>query len=94
MEVADNGFTERVMQHVPNEKVLTLSRLWTAFCVVIALVAFVAIRGWELIGYGLMMMLNNIHALNDHLLMIGMAAIIFGLMGISDVVRRERYSVL
>jgi prolipoprotein diacylglyceryltransferase len=43
MEVADNGFTERVMQRIPNEKTQTLSRLWTVFCVMVALVLFVVL---------------------------------------------------
>jgi hypothetical protein len=94
MEVADNGFTERVMQRIPNEKTQTLSRLWTVFCVMVALVLFVVLRGWEPIGYGLVVLLNNINVLRDHLLMFGLAFIIFGLMGVSDVLRRERYSVL
>ena len=30
MEVADNGFTERVMRQVPDTRAQTFSRLWTA----------------------------------------------------------------
>jgi hypothetical protein len=53
-QIADNGFTERVMQHLPQHASLTarrtlLTRLWTAFCIVVFAVLFVAFHGWELL---------------------------------------------
>ena len=54
-QIADNGFTERVMQHLPQHASLTarrtlLTRLWTAFCIVVFAVLFVAFPGWELLA--------------------------------------------
>ena len=59
MQVADDGFSQRVMQRLPQRDVRSLSRLWTAFCIVIGVALFVAMRGWELIGYAMVMLLNN-----------------------------------
>lgn len=94
MKVADNGFTERVMKQLPRRDVWQISRLWTAFCIVIAVVLFVLLRGWELIAYGLLMMMNNIDVAKSNLLIVTVLAGVLGLVFLSDVVRRERFSVL
>ena len=94
MEVSDNGFTERVMQHLPDTKTQMLSRLWTMFCIIAAVVLFVLMRGWELVGYGLMMLLNNLHGLQSHVLMVAALALVLGVLSIADVLHRERYSVI
>ena len=96
-ELPDNGFTERVMQQLPSgsrSSSLLKSRLWTAFCIVIAVTLFVLLRGWELIGYGLLMLVNNSQALKDNLIIFIALAVVGGLVGISETVRRERYSVI
>ena len=49
-QIEDNGFTQRVMDRLPDTGVsLThrLSRLWTLFCVVIGGVLFLVFNGWE-----------------------------------------------
>ena len=48
-QIEDNGFTERVMERVAQTKPSThrMSILWTCFCVVIALVLFILLGGWE-----------------------------------------------
>ena len=94
MKVADNGFTERVMKQLPRRDVWQISRLWTAFCIAIAVVLFVLLRGWELIAYGLLMMMNNIDVAKSNLLIVTLLAGVLGLVFLSDVVRRERFSVL
>lgn len=94
MKVADNGFTERVMKQLPRRDVWQISRLWTAFCIAIAVVLFVLLRGWELIAYGLLMMMNNIDVAKSNLLIVTVLAGVLGLIFLSDVVRRERFSVL
>jgi hypothetical protein len=94
MKVADNGFTERVMKQLPRRDVWQISRLWTAFCIAIAVVLFVLLRGWELIAYGLLMMMNNIDVAKSNLLIVTVLAGVLGLVFLSDVVRRERFSVL
>jgi hypothetical protein len=102
MEVADNGFTQRVMQQLPQQSAyrpllrsrLALSRLWTVFCILVAVVLFVMMRGWELITFGLLMLANNLQAVKDNMILLLVLAVVGGLVCVSEVVRRERYSVI
>ena len=48
-EIADNGFTHRVMRRLPDHSSL-LARLWTVCCCVLAVVLFVSLNGIELIS--------------------------------------------
>jgi len=51
-QIADNGFTERVMANLPKAhsgRVRCLSRLWTLFCLVVALLIFWFSSGWPVI---------------------------------------------
>lgn len=48
-EIADKGFTRRVMRRLPNHSSL-LARAWTVCCCVLAVVLFVSLNGIELIG--------------------------------------------
>ena len=94
MKLADNGFTERVMQQLPRRDVWQLSRLWTTFCIAIAVVLFVLLRGWELIVYGLVMMMNNMAVAKTNLMIVTVLAGALGLIILSDTVRREHFRVL
>ena len=47
-QIEDNGFTERVMTHLPDsrvERVRRLSSLWTWFCIIIGVVLFFVFGG-------------------------------------------------
>lgn len=46
-EIADNGFSRRVMRRLP-DRTRRLSQAWTAFCSTLALVLFVAFDGVQL----------------------------------------------
>ena len=94
MEIPDDGFTERVMRQIPDVKTQALSRLWTMCCIAIGVVLFVLVRGWEPVCYRLVMLVNNMSLLQSHLLLIMAATMVVGLITISDVFRRERYSVI
>ena len=51
-QIEDNGFTERVMQSLPDtqmETVRRLSRLWTVFCVLSGVLLFFLFGGWQLL---------------------------------------------
>ena len=56
-KIEDNGFTERVMQRLETShkaqssklKVQSFTRLWTAFCILVAFLLFSALHGWELL---------------------------------------------
>ena len=76
MQLADGGFTDRVMKQLPQRDVWRLSRLWTVFCVVVAVVLFVLLRGWELIAHGLLMFAVSVG--------------IVGLLALGEVVSRVR----
>ena len=44
--VADDGFTNRVMQRLP-QRVNRFTQLWNVFCITVFVVLFVVFRGWE-----------------------------------------------
>ena len=51
-QIEDNGFTERVMLHLPEkkaDKVRRLSRLWTLFCVIVGLGLFFIFGGMQIV---------------------------------------------
>lgn len=64
-QIADNGFTERVMQALPQQSTFNIklfNRLWTLFCVAVFVVLFVVFRGWELLAVHFMVMLRTVAA--------------------------------
>ena len=51
-QIEDRGFTERVMQNLPErrvEQVRRLSRLWTIFCGVVGVAMFFLLGGWQVV---------------------------------------------
>lgn len=96
-ELADDGFSERVMQRLPAASAVRreqlASRLWTLLCVTVATVLFVALRGWDAIAYGLLMLVNT-PPTQQQLLVFVASAVVVGLLALSEMVSRERYSVL
>ena len=51
-QIEDNGFTERVMQNLPDTNTATirrLSRLWSLFCILVGLGLFFAFGGWQVL---------------------------------------------
>lgn len=51
-QIEDNGFTERVMQSLPDrkvEEVRRLSRLWTWFCIILGAGLFFAFGGLQIV---------------------------------------------
>ena len=51
-QIEDRGFTERVMQNLPErrvEQVRRLSRLWTIFCSVVGVAMFFLLGGWQVV---------------------------------------------
>lgn len=56
--IEDNGFSDRVMASLPESEVSLVhrqSRLWTLFCIVIALALFMVFGGWEALKGSIMM---------------------------------------
>ena len=51
-QIEDNGFTERVMQNLPDTNTVNirrLSRLWSLFCILVAMGLFFAFGGWQVL---------------------------------------------
>ena len=51
-QIEDDGFTERVMQNLPETKTVTvrrLSRLWSLFCILMGVGLFFAFGGWQVL---------------------------------------------
>lgn len=47
-EIADNGFSRRVMRHLP-DRYYRISQLWSMFCFTLAAVLFVVLDGLQLV---------------------------------------------
>ena len=91
-ELPDNGFTERVMQQLPSSSrssSLLKSRLWTVSCIVIAVTLFVLLRGWQLVAYCLMMMLNT-PPTNQQLLTMLFSLVVAGMLIVGEVMHSRR----
>ena len=58
-EIADRGFTQRVMRQLPGRS-LQLSHWWTALCLAVGLVLFVAFKGWQPLLVNTISLLHNI----------------------------------
>ncbi len=46
-EIADNGFSQRVMRHIPHRRSNKLAQLWSWGGVSLALLLFFALDGWR-----------------------------------------------
>ena len=89
MTVADDGFSDRVLETIPNHSTRTLSRLWTLFCIVVALVLFVVFDGWQLVA-GSLLMLGKTQPTQHGLLMLAVSAGVIWLLAFCEVFSRER----
>lgn len=85
-QIADDGFTERVMQRLPS-RMNWFVRIWNTVCIVLFAVLFVVFRGWDLLAVQLEVMLRTMstHSFSINLMMI--FTIIFGLLfvGVGEV---------
>ena len=95
-QIADDGFTERVMRHLPQHSLLVahgrwLTRLWTAFCIVVFAILFVLFDGWTLLAIQLEVLVRTmaVQTISINLLMV--ATILFGLLfvGVGEVISSE-----
>ena len=59
LRIDDDGFTERVMSRLPQRDAARLSNLWTAFCIMVAVVLFILLRGWEPIVKGVFTLMTT-----------------------------------
>ena len=89
-KIEDNGFTERVMRRLPM-RVNWFTRLWTAFCILVALLVFTLFHGWELLVIKLEVLIRTLptEPLSGRLFMV--VAIFLGLLiaGASEFISSE-----
>ena len=89
-QIADNGFTERVMQRLPS-RMNWFVRIWNTVCIVLFAVLFVVFRGWDLLAVQLEVLLRTMstHSFSINLLMV--FTIVFGLLfvGVGEVIYKE-----
>jgi len=78
-QIADNGFSRRVMSSLP-ARVNWFVRLWTAFCVTVGVVLFVVFRGWELLAAHFAMLLGTLLNTRFHFSFGTMAVVVFVLL--------------
>lgn len=89
-QIADNGFTERVMRRLPSQK-SWIARFWTPCCIATFVVLFIAFRGWELLAVHFEVMLRTmaVQPFSINLLMV--FSVVFGLLfvGAGEVISSE-----
>lgn len=61
IDIADNGFSQRVMRRLPS-RTSRLNRLWTLLCVVLGLVFFFVVRGWQALADAVTIVLRTLPA--------------------------------
>ena len=93
MTVADNGFSDRVMEQIPRHDTKRLSRLWTIFCIAVAAGLFIVFGGLQLVVSGLLMVLKTPMS-RDSLLMLTISAVVVWLLTITEVLGRERFRIV
>jgi len=93
-QIADDGFTERVMQHLPS-RMNWFVRIWNTVCIGLFVVLFIVFRGWELLAVQLEVMLRTMstHSFSVNLLMV--FTVIFGLLfvGVGEVALKVKNEV-
>lgn len=94
-QIADDGFTQRVMHqlpaaHSPRLSAAALSRLWTVFCCLVFVVLFVVFRGWELLAVQVEVTLRTLAATSFSINPLMLATVLFGLLfvGVGEAVSR------
>ena len=94
-QIADNGFTERVMQSLPvadqRSWLNRFSRLWTWFCIAVFVVLFIVCRGWELLAVQFEVMLRTMATQSFSINLMMLFSVVFGLLfvGVGEVISSE-----
>lgn len=91
-QLPDNGFTHRVMTRLP-ERQLRLSRLWTAACIVLGVVVFTLIGGWNIIVAGIIGVLITMPTTSSQLLHLMLCGVVLTALIAAELIRRERLTL-
>jgi len=89
-KIEDNGFIERVMHRLPL-RVNWFTRLWTAFCILVALLLFTLFHGWELLAVQLEVLIRTLptEPLSGRLVMVVTVFIGLLIAGASEFISSE-----
>lgn len=91
-QLSDNGFTHRVMTRLP-ERQLRLSKLWTAACIVLGVVVFTLIGGWNIIVAGIIGVLITMPTTSSQLLHLMLCGVVLTALIAAELIRRERLTL-
>ena len=86
-QLPDNGFTR-----LP-ERQLRLSRLWTAACIVVGLIVFTLIGGWNIIVAGIIGVLTTMPTTSSQLLHLMLCGVVLTALIAAELIRRERLTL-
>lgn len=90
-QLADDGFTHRVMMLLP-ERQERLSHIWTAVCVVAALAVFTLIGGWHQVAAGIIHVLSSVPT-TTQLLQLMVCGAVFTTLAAIELMRREEFTL-
>ena len=92
-QLPDNGFTHRVMTRLP-ERQVRLSKLWTAACIVVGIVVFTLIGGWNIIVAGIIGLLTTMPTTSSQLLHLILCGSVLTALAAAELIRRERLTLI
>ena len=89
-QIADDGFTERVMQHLPS-RMNWFVRIWNTVCIGLFAVLFIVFRGWELLAVQFEVMLRTMSTQTFSINLMMLFSVVFGLLfvGVGEVISSE-----
>lgn len=93
-QIDDDGFSSRVMASLPQLQAdlgreLRLSRLWTLFCIALAVVLFLCFTGWGELLTDFLVFVGTL-PVNYNSLSVLLSLMVFSWLGIVVVARRVR----
>ena len=77
--IADDGFTERVMQRLPL-RANWFVRLWDGLCLLVAAILFIVYDGWQLLADHVVGLFYSLIATSPTQIFLTVAALVFGLL--------------
>jgi hypothetical protein len=88
--IADDGFTERVMQRLPM-RANWFVRLWDGLCLLVAAILFIVYDGWQLLADHVVGLFYSLIATSPTQIFLTVAALVFGLLfvGVGELLYAE-----
>ena len=95
-QLPDDGFTHRVMTRVAAADPMSASRLswlWTAACIMVALIFFTLMGGWNIVMAGIVSVLTTMPTTSTQLIHLMTCGAILTALVVAELVRRERLTL-